>query len=121
MPLTLSERCLNISPSVTLTIDSRAKQLRALGLDVIGFGAGEPDFDTPDYIKQAAKDGYTILLVTHEMDFVKNVADRIIFLEEGKIVADGSPKQIFDNPENERLRIFLRNINMLRTGDDYVR
>ena len=56
MPLTLSERCLNISPSVTLTIDSRAKQLRALGLDVIGFGAGEPDFDTPDYIKQAAKD-----------------------------------------------------------------
>ena len=71
-------------------------------------------------IKQAAKDGYTILLVTHEMDFVKNVADRIIFLEEGKIVADGSPKQIFDNPENERLRIFLRNINMLRTGDDYV-
>ena len=71
-------------------------------------------------IKQAAKDGYTILLVTHEMDFVKNVADRIIFLEEGKIVADGSPKQIFDNPENERLRIFLRNINMLRTEDDYV-
>ncbi|MBO7358972.1 MAG: aminotransferase class I/II-fold pyridoxal phosphate-dependent enzyme, partial [Clostridia bacterium] len=56
MPLTLSDKCLNISPSVTLTIDSRAKQLRALGLDVIGFGAGEPDFDTPDYIKQAAKD-----------------------------------------------------------------
>ena len=71
-------------------------------------------------IKQAAKDGYTILLVTHEMDFVKNVADRIIFLEEGKIVADGTPGEIFDNPENERLRTFLRNINMLRTADDYV-
>ena len=56
MPLCLSDKCLNISPSVTLTIDSRAKQLRALGLDVIGFGAGEPDFDTPDYVKQAAKD-----------------------------------------------------------------
>ncbi|MCR5054075.1 MAG: amino acid ABC transporter ATP-binding protein [Lachnospiraceae bacterium] len=71
-------------------------------------------------IKQAAKDGYTILLVTHEMDFVKNVADRIIFLEEGKIVADGTPREILDNPENERLRTFLRNINMLRTADDYV-
>ena len=71
-------------------------------------------------IKQAAKDGYTILLVTHEMDFVRNVADRIIFLENGKVVADGSPKEIFENPANERLRIFLRNINMLRTSDDYV-
>jgi len=71
-------------------------------------------------IKRAAKDGNTILLVTHEMDFVKNVADRIIFLENGKIVADGSPVQIFENPQSERLKTFLRNINMLKTADDYV-
>ena len=56
MALTISEKCKNIHPSVTLAIDARAKQLRAMGLDVIGFGAGEPDFDTPDYIKSAARD-----------------------------------------------------------------
>ena len=56
MPLGISEKCKNIQPSVTLAIDSRAKQLRAMGLDVIGFGAGEPDFDTPKYIKDAARD-----------------------------------------------------------------
>ncbi|MBR4235921.1 MAG: pyridoxal phosphate-dependent aminotransferase [Clostridia bacterium] len=54
--MSVSQRCRNIQPSVTLAIDSRAKQLRAMGLDVIGFGAGEPDFDTPKYIKDAAKD-----------------------------------------------------------------
>lgn len=56
MTLTISEKCRNIHPSVTLAIDARAKQLRAMGLDVIGFGAGEPDFDTPRYIKSAARD-----------------------------------------------------------------
>ncbi|MBQ3168485.1 MAG: pyridoxal phosphate-dependent aminotransferase [Clostridia bacterium] len=54
--MTISQKCKNIQPSVTLAIDSRAKQLRNMGLDVIGFGAGEPDFDTPKYIKDAAKD-----------------------------------------------------------------
>lgn len=56
MALTISAKCRAIQPSVTLAIDSRAKQLRAMGLDVIGFGAGEPDFDTPKYIKDAARD-----------------------------------------------------------------
>ncbi len=56
MALTISEKCKGIHPSVTLAIDARAKQLRAMGLDVIGFGAGEPDFDTPRYIKSAARD-----------------------------------------------------------------
>ena len=56
MALTVSQKCKNIQPSVTLAIDSRAKQLRNMGLDVIGFGAGEPDFDTPKYIKDAARD-----------------------------------------------------------------
>ena len=55
MPLTLSERTLSISPSVTLAVDTRAKQLRAEGLDVIGFSAGEPDFCTPEYINDAGK------------------------------------------------------------------
>lgn len=59
----LSERAMNCAPSPTLAITAKANQMKADGLDVIAFGAGEPDFDTPDFIKQAAKDaldkGYT--------------------------------------------------------------
>ncbi|MBR7187001.1 MAG: pyridoxal phosphate-dependent aminotransferase, partial [Clostridia bacterium] len=53
--MTLSERVLAISPSVTLAIDAKAKKLRREGMDVIGFGAGEPDFCTPEYINDAGK------------------------------------------------------------------
>lgn len=55
MRLQISNRCRNIAPSPTLTIDARAKAMRKSGIDVIGFGAGEPDFDTPEYIRDAAK------------------------------------------------------------------
>lgn len=51
----LSSLAVNISPSATMAIDSLAKEMKANGMDVIGFGAGEPDFNTPDYIKEAAK------------------------------------------------------------------
>ncbi len=52
----LTERVQRIKPSPTLKIDSLAKAMQAEGKDVVGFGAGEPDFDTPDFIKQAAID-----------------------------------------------------------------
>ena len=52
----LSERVLRMSPSPTMAITSKAKELRAKGIDVIGFGAGEPDFDTPEHVKEAAKE-----------------------------------------------------------------
>ncbi|MBP3650293.1 MAG: pyridoxal phosphate-dependent aminotransferase [Clostridia bacterium] len=54
--MTVSHRCQNIAPSVTLQIDARAKEMRAAGLDVIGFGVGEPDFPTPQHICDAAKE-----------------------------------------------------------------
>lgn len=61
--MSISARARNTAPSPTLAITAKAKALKAQGKDVIGFGAGEPDFDTPDYIKQAAIDalhaGYT--------------------------------------------------------------
>ena len=50
----LATRVSTIKPSVTLAIDAKAKELRAQGVDIVGFGAGEPDFDTPDNIKEAA-------------------------------------------------------------------
>ena len=63
MSISLSNRVQRIKPSQTLAITARAKELRAQGLDIIGLGAGEPDFDTPDHIKEAAiqaiRDGFT--------------------------------------------------------------
>lgn len=56
MALTVSHRCQNIAPSMTLSIDARAKEMKAAGLNVIGFGAGEPDFPTPKHICDAAKE-----------------------------------------------------------------
>ncbi|SPE56724.1 Aspartate aminotransferase [Verrucomicrobia bacterium] len=59
----ISQRSASLSPSLTLAIDSKAKQMKAEGMDVVGFGAGEPDFDTPQHIKDAAikalNDGFT--------------------------------------------------------------
>src|SRR5688572_22342466 len=54
MEYRISKRAASLSPSLTLAIDSKAKQMKAEGLDVVGFGAGEPDFDTPQHIKDAA-------------------------------------------------------------------
>ena len=63
MKYKISQRAASLSPSLTLAIDSKAKQMKAEGLDVVGFGAGEPDFDTPQFIKDAAAkalaDGFT--------------------------------------------------------------
>ena len=56
MALSISHRCMNIAPSLTLQIDTRAKEMAASGVNVIGFGAGEPDFPTPQHICDAAKE-----------------------------------------------------------------
>jgi len=50
----ISKRAASLSPSLTLAIDAKAKAMKAAGEDVVGFGAGEPDFDTPQHIKDAA-------------------------------------------------------------------
>ena len=55
----LSKKALSINPSPTMAIDSKAKEMKSQGLDVIGFGAGEPDFDTPEHIREAAKKAIT--------------------------------------------------------------
>ncbi|VUZ25589.1 Glutamine transport ATP-binding protein GlnQ [Acetobacterium wieringae] len=57
-----------------------------------------------------AKEGRTMIIVTHEMGFAKEVADRVIFIHEGLIAEEGTPEDIFDRPENERLQNFLGQI-----------
>ncbi len=59
-------------------------------------------------MKDLAKSGLTMLIVTHEMEFAKEVADRVVFMDKGVIVEEGPPEQIFNNPEKERTQEFLK-------------
>lgn len=61
-------------------------------------------------MKQLAEEGMTMVVVTHEMGFAKEVADRVIFMDEGVIVEIGTPHEIFDNPQNERTKLFLSKV-----------
>lgn len=62
-------------------------------------------------IKDLAQKHTTMLITTHEMQFAKNVSNKVIFMADGYIVEEGSPEDIFNNPQNERLKTFLRKIN----------
>lgn len=61
-------------------------------------------------IKDLAKKGMTMVITTHEMGFAKEVADKMIFMDEGKIVEEGTPNEFFNNPKSERLKQFLDKI-----------
>ena len=60
-----------------------------------------------DVMKDLARDGMTMVVVTHEMGFAREVGDRVLFMDEGSIVEEGSPAQIFGNPQNRRTQDFL--------------
>ena len=60
-----------------------------------------------EVMKKLARDGMTMAVVTHEMGFAREVADRIVFMSDGVIVEEGTPAEIFENPKNERTREFL--------------
>lgn len=61
-------------------------------------------------MKDVAKEGLTMLVVTHEMGFAKNVANRVFFMDKGQIAVDASPQSVFENPSNERLKEFLNKV-----------
>ena len=63
-----------------------------------------------DVMKELAHEGMTMVVVTHEMGFAREVADRVIFMDEGVIVEQGTPGEIFDHPQSERLRSFLAKV-----------
>ncbi|MFT4691470.1 MAG: pyridoxal phosphate-dependent aminotransferase [Verrucomicrobiia bacterium] len=95
MEYKISDRAKSLTPSVTLAIDSKAKELKAAGVDVVGFGTGQPDFDTPDFIKDAAKkaldDGFTKYTAAAGMPELRQaIADK--FKRENGL--DYSPSQI---------------------------
>jgi general L-amino acid transport system ATP-binding protein len=63
-----------------------------------------------DVMVDLAEEGMTMLVVTHEMGFAKSVADRVMFMDFGQIVEQNSPNEFFDNPQNERTKLFLSQI-----------
>ena len=63
-----------------------------------------------EVMQELANDGMTMIVVTHEMGFAKTVADRVIFLEDGKIIEDTSSKQFFEHPQTERAQVFLNKV-----------
>lgn len=64
-----------------------------------------------DVMKSLAKAGMTMMVVTHEMGFARDVADRVVFMDEGVVVEQGSPEAVFDNPQSERTKDFLGHIS----------
>jgi len=66
--------------------------------------------DVLDVMKELAREGMTMVVVTHEMGFAREVADRVVYIDEGRIIEDGKPEDIFYNPKNPRLRDFLGKI-----------
>jgi len=63
-----------------------------------------------DVMKQLARDGMTMIVVTHEMGFAKEVGTRVVFMDEGKIVEENNPRDFFSSPKSERLKAFLAKI-----------
>lgn len=63
-----------------------------------------------DVMKELAKEGMTMVVVTHEMGFAREVGNRVLFMADGKLLVDGTPSEIFDNPSNPRLQEFLSKV-----------
>ena len=63
-----------------------------------------------DVMKSLAKEGMTMAVVTHEMGFAREVGDRVLFMDGGNVLEEGTPKQIFENPQNQRTQDFLRKV-----------
>ena len=113
----LKDKALNYPRQLSGGQKQRVAILRTLMMDpdIILFdeptSALDPEMvgEVLDLIKDVANEGKTMIIVSHEMEFVKNVANRILFLENGKIIYDGDNKNFFKN-ENERINTFLKKI-----------
>lgn len=63
-----------------------------------------------DVMKDLAKSGMTMVIVTHEMGFAREVASRVLFIDQGKVMESGTPEEVFNNPQNERTKLFLSKV-----------
>ena len=93
---TKNVNCLNTSHRNYVNIRA---EVRNLDPEMVG--------DVLEVMKELAKDGMTMVVVTHEMGFAKEVADRVVFMADGHVMEEGTPEEVFDNPQNERTKAFL--------------
>ena len=91
-------RSLALSPEVMLFDEPTS----ALDPEMVG--------EVLEVMKQLAQEGMTMVVVTHEMGFAKEVADRVLFMDGGVILEEGTPEQIFDHPKEERTKTFLSKV-----------
>ena len=91
-------RALAMSPDVMLFDEPTS----ALDPEMVG--------DVLEVMKELAAEGMTMVIVTHEMSFARDVADRVVVMDEGNIIEEGNPKKIFNNPENPRAKDFLSRV-----------
>ncbi len=91
-------RALAMSPDVMLFDEPTS----ALDPEMVG--------EVLDVMKKLASDGMTMVVVTHEMGFAKEVGNRVLFMDEGKIVEQGTPEELFSNPKNPRTQDFLKKV-----------
>ena len=114
----LSERANNYPDQLSGGQQQRVAIARALAMNpkVMLFdeptSALDPEMikEVLDVMLQLAKDGMTMLVVSHEMGFARAAADTVVFMDEGEIIEKGSPDNIFDNPQEERTKKFLKHI-----------
>ena len=93
-----SARALALSPEVMLFDEPTS----ALDPEMVG--------EVLEVMKQLAKEGMTMVVVTHEMGFAREVANRVFFMDGGGILEEGTPEQIFDHPQEERTKTFLSKV-----------
>jgi polar amino acid transport system ATP-binding protein len=91
-------RSLALSPNVMLFDEPTS----ALDPEMVG--------EVLEVMKQLAKEGMTMVVVTHEMGFAREVADRVIFMDGGYILEEGTPTEVFEHPKHERTRSFLERV-----------
>ncbi|HBQ29961.1 MAG TPA: glutamine ABC transporter ATP-binding protein, partial [Mitsuokella multacida] len=63
-----------------------------------------------DVMRKLAEEGMTMVIVTHEMGFAREVGDRLLFVDDGRIIEQGDPKEVFEHPKEERTRLFLSKV-----------
>lgn len=98
-------RALAMNPSILLFDEPTS----ALDPELVG--------EVLDTIRNAAQEGNTMIIVSHELNFVRKVANRVLFLEGGKIMEDGTPKEVFENPKSERTKAFLSRFNQFQEAE----
>ena len=114
----LSHKAASAPPSLSGGQQQRVAIARALAMDpaVMLFdeptSALDPELvgEVLEVIKQLARGGMSMVIVTHEMDFAREVADRVVFMDGGVIVEDSAPQHMFSAPAHERTRAFLNRV-----------